>query len=120
MSQIIVSGAEVLQVHLREVKNKETKKVDKIYHSAFIFQGGDRPKFYQVNIPDDDVRELDRMIRCLDAMTRKDPVALVLDEFTWDKVTRYTYVGTLDEIHSGKKWVPGEKPVVPPQRMSAV
>lgn len=103
MSQIIVQNAEVLQVHIKEVKAKGDKPA-KTYFSAYVFQGGDRPGFYQVNIRDDgDRRETDRQLRCLDQMTRKEPVCLILDEFIWDNKKSYSYIGTLEEMATGKK-----------------
>lgn len=97
MAQIIVQNAEILQVHVKESTNKETK-VTKIYHSAFIFQGGDRPQFFQVNIKHDDPKRQAAMITELDGMTRKGPVTLVLEEFRWDGRSNYNYVGTLESF----------------------
>lgn len=113
MSQIIVQGAEILQVHTKDVKAKGDKPA-KTYFTAFIFQGGDRPNFYQVNIKDNgDLRETDRQLRCLDSMTRKGAFTLILDEFVWDGRKSYTYLGTADEILSGKKMDPqANKPAV--------
>lgn len=108
MSQIIVQNAEVLQVHIKEVKAKADKPA-RTYFSAYVFQGGDRPGFFQVNIKDGDGvdrREVDRQLRCLDAMTRKGPVTLILDEFAWDGRKSYSYIGTLEEMASGKKMDP--------------